>query len=553
MNHRTHVFLYLLLIVFSMPARANFFAQVVPQYDPGLTETDQFGISGVKVSQDGLIVVAATPFITFPLGFNDGQGSGYMYQFSSNQWTQTGQFISTLNQIMYGIGFALSKDGSTAIFGDLPDPMGTYPGEADFYAMYNSNPYVSPLQTLFDPTTFVGTEFGSTLALSGNGNVAVIGAPADSLNNGAAYIYTYNTSMSKWVQSAALTDPNSVTGYSFGIAAAVSADGRTALIGSYANGGTAYLYDVASGMKTREFDGIPVSQGYMALSSDGQSAIIASDSGVTVYSATDIPAWSGTPISITDPSGYVDMSADGDAVVIGTLDNSVYLYTLNSGSWVQAHKFEDPTTDTADSFGDSGVALSDDKETVAISAGTATVNTIPEAGAIYIFQSPADLSLNMTANPTSANIDQQVALDVTVTNNDTEVTAYNVTLTGTLPAGLTYNSFDAAGGSCSASGNNITCKLASLGPQAVWQPSATVMMPNAGTYNTSASVTSNQPDTDTTDNTSSVSVTVTSGGGGSGGGSSGGSGSGGGSSLDFFALGLLGVLLTIIQRRRKRH
>ncbi|MDE2235063.1 MAG: DUF11 domain-containing protein [Gammaproteobacteria bacterium] len=514
MYHPRHALIVLLLVALSLSVRADFFTQCTAEYDPDLTAYDQFGISGVKVTHDGTMVVAAAPYALTPSLEFSGQGVGYLYQFTDYQWNQASQFVSNSSPYAYGNGFDIAKQaGFTALFGELPDPLGLRESEADFWDIYiYGNDYTDISQQVSDPSNTVGTGFGSVVALSGLATVAVIGAPNDSANNGSAYIY--HISNSGWMLGATLTDPNGITANEFGSAVAVSEDGSAVLVGTNAGGGTVYLYTLVNGIwtQTLEFDNVVICQGCMALSSDGQSVVIATTGGVTVYSANDNPAWSGTPIAIADPSGPVDMSADGQDVLIGTFDRKVFLYALNSGTWNQVQEFDDPSSDTTDGYGGLGsgssVALSDDNETAVISAGTATVSGVPEAGAIYIYQSTSDLSLSVNGYQPQVALNDQVGFDITVTNNDTNVTAYNVTFTYTIPPGLTFTGSGTMYGTCDVNGTAITCTTPSLAPGGTWQSSVQVQVSMAGAYTNTFAVTSNQPDQDTSNNTVSVDISM---------------------------------------------
>ena len=78
----------------------------------------------------------------------------------------------------------------------------------------------------------VGGNFGSGVALSGNGNTALVGGWLDNEHAGAAWVFT--RSGSTWRQQGPkLTDGSIVTkrGMGFGFSVALSASGDTALVG----------------------------------------------------------------------------------------------------------------------------------------------------------------------------------------------------------------------------------------------------------------------------------------------------------------------------------
>jgi len=77
-------------------------------------------------------------------------------------------------------------------------------------------------------------QFGYSVALSADGNTALIGAPADNANAGAAWVFT--RSGSGWTQQGEKLTGGGETGEGgFGSSVALSADGGTALVGGPAD------------------------------------------------------------------------------------------------------------------------------------------------------------------------------------------------------------------------------------------------------------------------------------------------------------------------------
>src|SRR5262249_13605387 len=78
--------------------------------------------------------------------------------------------------------------------------------------------------------------FGSSVALSGDGNTALVGAPAKTIGTtaaqGAAYVFVRSGSI--WSQQAELTAADGAARDAFGESVALSRDGNTALVGAYA-------------------------------------------------------------------------------------------------------------------------------------------------------------------------------------------------------------------------------------------------------------------------------------------------------------------------------
>jgi uncharacterized repeat protein (TIGR02543 family) len=210
-----------------------------------------FGYS-VALSADG-----TTALIGSPSDFSTGGNAAYIYQVASeSKWVST----STPTAILYdgsgiadgfGEAVALSADGETAVIGapDGPGVVYPYPGDAYVYHVTSETGWTStatPTATLTNDYPYSG-DLGDSVALSANGSVALVGS-----EQGSSFIYEV-TSASDWVDSSTPTatlsdgEGNSEFGYSL----ALSSDGTTALIGSPAAGlttgyGAAYVFQVAS-------------------------------------------------------------------------------------------------------------------------------------------------------------------------------------------------------------------------------------------------------------------------------------------------------------------
>ncbi len=129
-------------------------------------------------------------------------------------------------------GLALSADGDVALVGEVgatgsPPRRERRSGRALIFTRSGSEwtPRGEPLI----PSGEVGeAEFGSSVALSGDGDTALIGAPND---NGVGAAWVFTDSASGWTQ-----DGEKITAagaaVSFGKSVALSSDGQTALIGA---------------------------------------------------------------------------------------------------------------------------------------------------------------------------------------------------------------------------------------------------------------------------------------------------------------------------------
>ncbi len=168
---------------------------------------------------------------------------------------------------------------------------------------------------------------------------------------------------------------------------------------------------------------------------------------------------------------------------------------------------------------------------------------------IKVYDLRSDLEIVKSGPSTNVAPNGTISYTLAVTNNGPS-DAQNVVVTDTLPAGTSYISgtVNSASGSCSASGQKVTCSMGKFAVNDGYNAIIQVKAPTAeGTITNTASVTADQLDTKTTDNSDSVTTTIKKGGstlppvtgGGTG-------GSGGGS----MPLSLFVLLLPALLRRR---
>jgi uncharacterized repeat protein (TIGR01451 family) len=120
---------------------------------------------------------------------------------------------------------------------------------------------------------------------------------------------------------------------------------------------------------------------------------------------------------------------------------------------------------------------------------------------------PADLAVTTNAGPTTGNEGDTFTYSITVTNggpND----APSTVLTDTLGANLKYVSATTTSGTITQSGSVVTVNVANLANGGSFTLNVTAQATEDGTVTESASVTSNAPDPNPSNNTKSASTTV---------------------------------------------
>ena len=206
--------------------------------------------------------------------------------------------------------------------------------------------------------------FGASVALSSDGNTAIVGAygnDASFADDGAAYVFTRSGGV--WTQQQKLVASDAESYGDFGYSVDLSSDGNTAAIG--AEGSTAvYVFTRSGGVWTE------------------QQKLVASD-------AQEFTSSFG---------GSVSLSGDGNTVLIGAAlhdtapavnSGAAYVFTRSGGVWTQQRNFISSDIEN-DRFGFS-VALSSDGNTAAIGAHLEDTSPNTDNGAVYVYSLASSL------------------------------------------------------------------------------------------------------------------------------------------------------------------
>jgi uncharacterized protein YjdB len=288
----------------------------------------------VSLSADGNTAIVG--------GANDNSqiGAVWIYSRRDSTWTQQGSKLvgtGAIGNAYQGYSVSLSADGNTAIVGGIND---------NGNIMYNPGVGAAWIYTRSDTTwvqqgsKLVGTgatgmsEQGYSVALSADGNTAIVGGSNDSTNFGAAWVYTRSSSI--WTQQGSkLVGTGAILSPQQGFSVALSADGNTAIIGGpndWGGAGAAWVYTY-----------IPIA-GVTLLPT---SATLAENTtkqltyNIKPYNATNqAVSWvsSDTTIAKVNPTGLITAIKAGTTTIIVTTAESGYtdscLVTVNIDTYI---------------------------------------------------------------------------------------------------------------------------------------------------------------------------------------------------------------------------
>jgi len=262
------------------------------------------------------------------------------------------------SQVFEGAAVAISADGNTAIIGGHSD--GQIGGAAWIFTRSNSGNWAQQGKKLIPSDATGNPSFGGSVAISADGNTVVIGGSNDNHSIGAAWIFTRDNSGNWNQQAAKLVGTGAVGAANQGSAVSISADGNTILMGGSADNnyiGAAWIFN-RNGSTWAQQGSKMVGTGYVFMGQVSQGS-------------------------------SVGLSADAKTAVVGGFGDNNYTGALwvftknNSGNWTQqGNKLVGNGNLQAD-LGTS-VAISADGNTV-ISAGQMDATAGFGVGAAYVF------------------------------------------------------------------------------------------------------------------------------------------------------------------------
>lgn len=228
------------------------------------------------------------------------------------------------------------------------------------------------------------------------------------------------------------------------------------------------------------------------------------------------PDSSSAATSISADGRFAAFSTDADNIVPGdgNDDTDVFVRDRATDRTVRVSVRTDGT-ETAFEEGTGLGGISANGQVVAMQSEAADLAPGGDAAIDDIFvhderagtANPADLTVSITDTPDPVRAGSRLTYTAAVTNNGPA--SASATLTDTLPANVRFRSATSTAGSCSRSGQVVTCSLGTLGTGDTATVTITVTPRQAGTITNSAQVTSAAADPNPTNNTDTETTTVT--------------------------------------------
>ena len=368
---------------------------------------DEFGYS-VALSNSGQIAVVGAPY--HMVGTNAHQGAVYLFTKHDNTWTEQQELTASggAAQDYFGYSVAVDGCGQYILIGAPFKAVGKNLQQGAAYIFTKSGGTYTQRQELTASDGAENGDFGLSVALDGDGNIALIGGrKADA---GAAYVFTVHNGT--WVQHQELTDGQCCDG--FGGSVALNYEGNIALIGA-PDERVAYIFTESGGSYTQhqklyasdstahDLFGASVALNYegnialigapykaVGTNSEQGAAYVFTESGSTYTQQQELTASDGAADDLFGSS--VALNYDGKIALIGAPGpvgnnfdpGAAYIFAKSGSTYTQQQELKGSDGEAGDLFGWS-VALDYNGNIALIGAPFKTVGTNLGQGTAYIF------------------------------------------------------------------------------------------------------------------------------------------------------------------------
>lgn len=320
---------------------------------------------------------------------------------------------------LFGRAVSISDDGGYALVGAAQHDVPSFLSGAAYVFVRDGSDWTEQ-SMLFALDAAAGDRFGESVALSGDGVYALVGATGDDdteFISGSAYVFVRDGTA--WSQQDKLNAEDPGDADQLGMSVALNGDGTVALVGAWLdddNGddaGSAYVFTrigeawaqeaklLATDGAAGDWFGTGVS-----LSADGNYALVAAyfddddgeNSGSVYVFHRDGGAWTEQAKLVADDAAALDnfgfgvqLSGNGEVAVVGAwLDDddgdrsgAAYLFTRSGTAWTQQSKLTADDAAAGDQFGYS-VSINGSGTVVLVGANTDS-DAGSESGSMYVF------------------------------------------------------------------------------------------------------------------------------------------------------------------------
>ncbi|MFO0938743.1 MAG: hypothetical protein U0798_19750 [Gemmataceae bacterium] len=299
-------------------------------------------------ANDGIVLNQPISISTGNIEINadaDGNGVGDLTISAGviGGWVETTQLTDNNGAAsdVFGRSIAISRDGNTAVVGATG--ANAFHGEASVFIRSGGTWIQQAQLTMIDSES--QSQFGSKVAISDDGNTVIVGALLDdvgsNVNQGSAIVFTRTGTV--WTQQQQLVSSDGNGNDHFGSAVGISGDGNTVIVGAAnddvgtnTDQGSAYLYTRTGGVWTQQTQ--------------------------LVETEGEVDDFFGDSLAVSRDGNTVMIGVNGDDVDGNVDQGSAIVFTRSGEVWTQGPRITDSNGKAEDFFGYT-FAISDDSNT----------------------------------------------------------------------------------------------------------------------------------------------------------------------------------------------
>jgi len=233
--------------------------------------------TSVSISSDGNTAITGGP------GDDTSKGAVWVFTRTDGVWSQQGDKLvgtGAVGAAEQGTSVALSADGNTAVVGGVSDNSNV----GAVWVFTRTDGVWSQQGDKLVGTGAVGTpQIGSSISLSSNGNTLIVGGWKDNSDLGAAWVFTRTGGV--WSQQGSKLVGTGAVGAAYqGISVSISADGNKAIIGGNYDDpykGAVWFFTRANGVWSQQGSKL-VGTGATINAQQGRSVAFSADGGTAL-------------------------------------------------------------------------------------------------------------------------------------------------------------------------------------------------------------------------------------------------------------------------------
>jgi FG-GAP repeat len=277
------------------------------------------------------------------------------------------QELQASDGVLTGISVSLSADGHTALVGSPGNTVGAA------YVFVEHGGKWSEVQELDSPAGSATDSYGSSVALSGDGSTALVGAySGGTTENGI--VYAYSRKGDTYVLNGSITAPDGALGDEFGYAVSLSALGNVALIGApdhntYQGAAYVFVHGARSWSEQREFQdpggAFDTYGGSVSEAADGLAGVVGAPfANAAQGAAYAVSELNGSQQALPAPASAapflyglsVSINALGTRALVGSPsanlgDGAAFVFDNHGANWTQTQELTPSNPSGADAFG----------------------------------------------------------------------------------------------------------------------------------------------------------------------------------------------------------